>query len=70
MELSNVIAAFNLNGFLTYGLWKKRKNERKKNVERISNYIEWLILPPILVCIYIYHLPRETEIDRQRQKER
>lgn len=37
MELNGIIAAFNLLEFQAYGLWKKRKNEKDEDEDRISN---------------------------------
>lgn len=60
MELSSIIAPFNLHEFQAYGLWKKRKNERKDD-ERISNFVVQTSLPTIVLHAYIY---------RERQQER
>lgn len=52
MELSSIIALFNLQEFQAYGLWKKRKNERRDD-ERISNFVVQTSLPSILLQAYI-----------------
>ena len=52
MELSSIIALSNLHEFQAYGLWKKRKNERKDD-ERISNFVVQTSLPSILLQAYI-----------------
>lgn len=60
MELSSIIAPFNLHEFQAYGLWKKRENERKDD-EGISNFVVQTSLPSTLLHAYIY---------RGRQQER